>query len=68
MRGAISLLHQYAFMAWCFVKKSTGTNLPLPMRIKSVMESHMYDVLLQSYSHYTESLFDASFRALLTLI
>jgi len=25
MRGAISTLAQYAFMAWCSVKKSTGT-------------------------------------------
>jgi hypothetical protein len=30
MRGAISTLPLYAFMAWCSVKKSAGTNLPLP--------------------------------------
>jgi hypothetical protein len=29
MRGAILPLPQYAFMAWCSVKKSTGTALPL---------------------------------------
>jgi hypothetical protein len=27
MRGAIHPLPQYAFMAWCSVKKSTGTTL-----------------------------------------
>jgi hypothetical protein len=29
MPGAIPPLSQYAFMAWCSVKKHTGTNLPL---------------------------------------
>jgi len=29
MPGAIPLLPQYAFMAWCSDKKSTGTSLPL---------------------------------------
>jgi hypothetical protein len=29
MRGAIPSLPQYVFMAWCSVKNSTGTNLPL---------------------------------------
>jgi hypothetical protein len=28
MSGAIHLLPQYAFVAWCSVKKSTGTILP----------------------------------------
>jgi hypothetical protein len=32
MRGVILPLPQYAFMAWCSVKKNTGTNLPLPNR------------------------------------
>jgi hypothetical protein len=31
MRGTIIQLPQYAFMAWCSVKKKTGTNLPLPL-------------------------------------
>jgi hypothetical protein len=30
MSGAILPLPQSAFMAWCLVKKSTGTTLPLP--------------------------------------
>jgi hypothetical protein len=30
MSGAIPSLRQHAFMAWCSVKKSTGTTLPLP--------------------------------------
>jgi hypothetical protein len=30
MRGAIPPLPQYAFMAWCSVKKGTGRTLPLP--------------------------------------
>jgi len=33
MRGAIHPLSQYAFMAWCLVKKSTGTTLPLPFTV-----------------------------------
>jgi hypothetical protein len=33
MRGAISPLPLYAFMAWCSVKKSTGTTSPLPFTI-----------------------------------
>jgi len=30
MLGALPPLPRYAFMAWCSVKKSTGTTLPLP--------------------------------------
>jgi hypothetical protein len=30
MSGAIPPLPQYAFMAWCLVKTSTGITLPLP--------------------------------------
>jgi hypothetical protein len=30
MSGAIPPLTQYAFMAWCSVKRSTGIALPLP--------------------------------------
>jgi len=26
---------QYAFKAWCSVKKSTGTTLPLPLKLTS---------------------------------
>jgi hypothetical protein len=29
MGGAVPPLSQYAFMAWCSVRGSTGTNLPL---------------------------------------
>jgi hypothetical protein len=29
MRGAIPPIPQYAFMAWCSVKKTTGITLPL---------------------------------------
>jgi len=28
MSGVITPLPQYAFMAWCLVKKGTGTTLP----------------------------------------
>jgi hypothetical protein len=31
MSGSMPPLPQYAFMAWCSVKKSTGTPLPLPI-------------------------------------
>jgi hypothetical protein len=37
MRGAIPLLPQHAFMAWCSVKKSTGTTLPLPLEITYII-------------------------------
>jgi hypothetical protein len=30
MGGAVPPLPQYAFMAWCSARGSTGTNLPLP--------------------------------------
>jgi hypothetical protein len=33
MSGAILPLPQYAFIAWCSVKKSTGTSLPLPLAL-----------------------------------
>jgi hypothetical protein len=33
MLGAIHPLPQYAFMAWCSVKKITGTTLPLSLWI-----------------------------------
>jgi hypothetical protein len=31
MSGAVPPLHQCAFMAWCLVKRSTGTTLPSPL-------------------------------------
>jgi len=34
VHGAVPPLHQYALMAWCSVKKSTGTTLPLPNYVK----------------------------------
>jgi hypothetical protein len=30
MGGAVPPLPQYAFMAWCSIRRSTGTTLPLP--------------------------------------
>jgi hypothetical protein len=33
MGGAIPPFPQYAFMAWCSVRGSTGTTLPLPLLI-----------------------------------
>jgi len=38
MSGAIPPLYQYAFMAWCSVKKSTGTTLPLRLIRKEFYE------------------------------
>jgi hypothetical protein len=35
MRGAINPLPQYAFMAWCLVKKRTETTLPLPLSLNT---------------------------------
>jgi hypothetical protein len=31
MGGAVTPLPQYAFMAWCSVRGSRGTTLPLPL-------------------------------------
>jgi hypothetical protein len=45
MRGAMPPLPQYAFMAWCSVKKSTGTALPLPL---SYGPSYLESVFLTS--------------------
>jgi hypothetical protein len=34
MGGAVPSLPQYAFMAWCSFRGSTGTTLPLPFYCK----------------------------------
>jgi hypothetical protein len=47
MRGGISPLSQYAFMAWCSVKKSTGTTLPL--RLPYVETKKFYDNMLHTH-------------------
>jgi hypothetical protein len=33
MGGAVPPFPQYAFMAWCSVRGSTGTTLPLPYKL-----------------------------------
>jgi hypothetical protein len=40
MYGAIPPLPQYAFMAWCSVKKNTGTTLPLVTIYMSIVEQN----------------------------
>jgi hypothetical protein len=37
-------LHQYALMAWCSVKKSTGTSLPLPFTTLKIKEDLDFDL------------------------
>jgi hypothetical protein len=46
MHGGIHSLPQYTFMAWCSVKKSTGTTLPLPFTIKVWDEKCIQNVCL----------------------
>jgi hypothetical protein len=40
MRGAVPPLPQYAFMAWCLVKKITGTTLRLPAILAPALHSN----------------------------
>jgi hypothetical protein len=47
MREAISPLPQYAFMAWCSVKESTGTTLTLPYCLR-MFYSLVYNLLTNS--------------------
>jgi hypothetical protein len=55
MDGAIPPLPQYAFMAWCSVKKeSTGTNLDYPSRLEILPEpwfGHPYNVIIRNPSY-----------------
>jgi hypothetical protein len=44
MSGAILPLPQYAFMAWCSVKKCTGTTLPLPLKEKKTKDFELKDL------------------------
>jgi hypothetical protein len=38
---------QYAFMAWCSVKRSTGTTLPLPFAISMNFYTYMKRVSIE---------------------
>jgi hypothetical protein len=49
--GTTPALPQYAFMAWCTIKKSTGTPLPLPTGIQQLKRAQGKR---KSYSHLTE--------------
>jgi hypothetical protein len=40
MEGAVSPFPQYAFMAWCSVKKCTGTTLPLPLPLPFTLSAY----------------------------
>jgi hypothetical protein len=37
MRGAITPLPRYAFIAWCLIKQSAGTTLPLSLPLCIVL-------------------------------
>jgi hypothetical protein len=52
MSGAMSAFPQYAFIAWCSVKRSTGTSLPLPFHyhINSVIRFASIGFYLQPMS------------------
>jgi hypothetical protein len=53
MNGAIPPLPQYAFMAWCSVKRSTGTTLPMKSlsgltgHVVSIITNYLWSSLLQ---------------------
>jgi hypothetical protein len=47
MRGAIPPLPQYAFMAWCSVKKHRDNFLPLPFTIVKIQLTPLTRVLLE---------------------
>jgi hypothetical protein len=44
MSGAIPPIPQYEFMAWCSVKKSTGTTLHLPFTFMSFILNWSVDL------------------------
>jgi hypothetical protein len=53
MRGAISPLLQYAFMAWCSIKKSTGTTLPFTFMYTSIYFL-IFEITVLSLYHVRE--------------
>jgi hypothetical protein len=55
MSGAILPLPQYAFVAWCSVKKSTGTNLPSPYLINIKMQLILF-VIYKLFIEFIENL------------
>jgi len=43
MSGAIPPLPRYAFIAWCSVKKSKGTTLPLSLPLQTIRSGTIYN-------------------------
>jgi hypothetical protein len=62
MRGTTPQLPQYAFMAWCSVKKrSTGTTLPLPLhiplrRMVKMRNTNIYKILDGNLKNHSKDL------------